>query len=284
MLNEPTPAGHEASDRRQFLLVPAASCSRRCARHASHPGPCRDPAADRARTIAAGRPGHPRRRRLRRRRRSSTTRASTARARSRSPTARARPMLRGRSPARGARKSRSPPRSGGHSYGGYSTGSGLVLDVSRMHGVQLANGIATVGAGAQLIDVYTALAASRPHDPRRLLPHRRHRGPRARRRRRLQLAPARHDLDTIVGLTLVDASGRIRTCSATENANLFWACRGGGGGNFGVVTSFRFRTFPVSTVTTFEMSWPWAEAARPSRPGRRSRRTRRTRSSRSARC
>ena len=137
-----------------------------------------------------------------------------------------------------------------------------MLDVSRMHGVQLANGIANVGAGAQLIDIYTTLAAAGRSIPGGSCPTVGIAG--------LALgggvgfSSRLHGTtcDSILGLTLVDASGRIRTCSATENANLFWACRGGGGGNFGVVTSFRFRTFPVSTVTTFEISWPWAEAPR----------------------
>jgi hypothetical protein len=52
------------------------------------------------------------------------------------------------------------PRSGGHSYGGYSTTSGVIVDVSRMHAVSLAaNGHAATGAGAQLLNVYTKLAA-----------------------------------------------------------------------------------------------------------------------------
>jgi FAD/FMN-containing dehydrogenase len=153
-------------------------------------------------------------------------------------------------------------RSGGHSYGGYSTGNGLVLDVSRLNQVQVANGVATVGAGAQLIDIYTTLWNSRRTIPGGSCPTVGIAG--------LALgggvgfSSRLHGTtsDSIVGLTLVDASGHIRTCSATENANLFWACRGGGGGNFGVVTSFRFRTFPVSTVTTFEVTWPWADAQR----------------------
>src|SRR5579884_84971 len=52
------------------------------------------------------------------------------------------------------------PRSGGHSYAGYSTSTGLVLDVTSINTVtaDMSTGIATVGAGARLIDVYSALA------------------------------------------------------------------------------------------------------------------------------
>src|SRR5215218_9863319 len=50
-------------------------------------------------------------------------------------------------------------RSGGHSYAGYSTtASGVVVDLARMRGVRVANGRATVGAGARLFDVYARLA------------------------------------------------------------------------------------------------------------------------------
>ncbi|MDQ6661733.1 MAG: FAD-dependent oxidoreductase, partial [Chloroflexota bacterium] len=54
------------------------------------------------------------------------------------------------------------PRSGGHSYAGYSTTSGLILDVTRMNAVKVdtGTGVATIGAGTRLIDVYAALAQS----------------------------------------------------------------------------------------------------------------------------
>ena len=49
-------------------------------------------------------------------------------------------------------------RSGGHSYAGYSTPrDGVVLDLSRLRGVGVSNGRATMGPGAQLIDVQRAL-------------------------------------------------------------------------------------------------------------------------------
>jgi FAD/FMN-containing dehydrogenase len=66
--------------------------------------------------------------------------------------------------------------------------------------------------------------------------------------------------DNLLSLTLVTADGRTRTCSATENSDLFWACRGGGGGNFGIATEYRFRTAQISSVATFAAEWPWAQA------------------------
>jgi FAD binding domain/Berberine and berberine like len=53
--------------------------------------------------------------------------------------------------------------------------------------------------------------------------------------------------DNVLSFDIVTADGRPRVASPNENQDLFWALRGGGG-NFGVVTSFLFRAHPVSTV------------------------------------
>jgi len=53
--------------------------------------------------------------------------------------------------------------------------------------------------------------------------------------------------DNVLSFDIVTADGKPRVASANENEDLFWALRGGGG-NFGVVTSFAFRVHPVSTV------------------------------------
>ena len=56
------------------------------------------------------------------------------------------------------------------------------------------------------------------------------------------------------------AAGRVVTCNEHDNPDLFWASRGGGGGNFGVATAFTFRVFPVDQVSTFMLEWPWEHA------------------------
>jgi FAD binding domain/Berberine and berberine like len=62
-------------------------------------------------------------------------------------------------------------------------------------------------------------------------------------------------IDNLLGVDVVLADGRFVTASADENSELFWAVRGGGG-NFGVVTSFLFRGNPVSTVYGGPIFWP----------------------------
>jgi FAD binding domain/Berberine and berberine like len=66
-------------------------------------------------------------------------------------------------------------------------------------------------------------------------------------------------IDNLLAVDMVLADGRFVTASAEENQDLFWAVRGGGG-NFGVVTSFLFRLHPISTVYAGPMLWPMERA------------------------
>jgi FAD/FMN-containing dehydrogenase len=68
-------------------------------------------------------------------------------------------------------------------------------------------------------------------------------------------------IDNLLGVETVLADGRFVTASAKENSDLFWSVRGGGG-NFGVVTSFLFKGQPVHTVYGGPMLWPLEAAAK----------------------
>lgn len=67
-------------------------------------------------------------------------------------------------------------------------------------------------------------------------------------------------IDNLLSVDVVLADGRFVTASAKENEDLFWAVRGGGG-NFGVVTSFEFRLHALSTVVAGPTLWPLERAA-----------------------
>ena len=66
-------------------------------------------------------------------------------------------------------------------------------------------------------------------------------------------------IDNLLGVDMVLADGSFVTADAEENSDLFWAVRGGGG-NFGVVTSFLFRMHPVTTVIAGPTFWPIEQA------------------------
>ncbi|HEY5317063.1 MAG TPA: FAD-dependent oxidoreductase [Solirubrobacteraceae bacterium] len=158
------------------------------------------------------------------------------------------------------------PRGGGHSYGGYSTGSGLVIDVTRMHTVKVtkarkgAPATAHVGAGTRLIDLYDGLSRAGVLVPGGSCPTVGISG--------LALGGGigvlarKYGLtcDAIRSLKIVTADGRLLTCDGGSQPDLYWASRGGGGGNFGVVTSFTFTAHPIPELTLFTVDWPWAAA------------------------
>jgi FAD/FMN-containing dehydrogenase len=68
-------------------------------------------------------------------------------------------------------------------------------------------------------------------------------------------------VDNLLSADIVLADGRFVTASEEENQDLFWALRGGGG-NFGVVTSFEFQLHPVDTVIAGPTFWPLDEVAK----------------------
>jgi hypothetical protein len=150
-------------------------------------------------------------------------------------------------------------RSGGHSYVGGSTSRGVVVDLAHLARVTLTAGRATVGAGVRLGLLYAGLAAHGIAIPAGTCPsvgiggHTLGGG--------FGLASRAWGLaaDNLVSLQLVTSDGHVLTADATNHSDLFWACRGGGGGNFGIVTRFVFRTHPVTGGSYFIASWPWAQ-------------------------
>ncbi|MFE7773370.1 FAD-binding oxidoreductase [Streptomyces sp. NPDC057445] len=152
-------------------------------------------------------------------------------------------------------------RSGGHSYAGWSSGSGLIVDVQKMASVALSGSTATVGAGAKLIDVYDRLTARGRTVPAGSCPTVGISG--------LALGGGigvvsrAYGLtsDSVVGARIVTADCRIRDVDARHDPDLFWALRGGGNAQFGVVTELRLRTHAAPQCTTFFLSWPWSLAA-----------------------
>src|SRR5918993_2480202 len=152
-------------------------------------------------------------------------------------------------------------RSGGHCFAGHSSTHGIVIDVSPMRSVSVSGGVATVGAGARLGEVYDALDEHGLTIPAGCGPDVGIAG--------LTLGGGvgilgrRHGLtsDNLLGAQVVLADGSIVECDEHRESDLFWALRGSGGGNFGVVTSLVFRTVPAPPATAFHLTWPHAYAS-----------------------
>ncbi|HET9393547.1 MAG TPA: FAD-binding oxidoreductase [Candidatus Rubrimentiphilum sp.] len=146
-------------------------------------------------------------------------------------------------------------RSGGHSYAGYSTTTGLMIDLREMNSVSLdeGTGITVLGGGALNADVFEHF-----------------------RNRNIAITHGRcegvgiaglalgggigfnmraHGLtcDHMVATEIVLADGTIRPLTGDDD--LLWACRGAGGGNFGINTSFTFQAFEVGPLTVCNLHW-----------------------------
>ena len=155
-------------------------------------------------------------------------------------------------------------RSGGHNHEGFSTGTGVVvIDVSEMKKVHVDKdtNIATIQPGLNNKELYTYLfkeglthaggTCSEVGLSGLILT-----GGMGPLLRRVGLT-----CDTLVSIDMVDASGNlIHATKDNENKDLFWASCGGGGGNFGVVTSMQITVYPAQSVTWFNIGWDWGQS------------------------
>jgi FAD/FMN-containing dehydrogenase len=148
------------------------------------------------------------------------------------------------------------PRSGGHCFAGRSSSPGMVIDVTPMRSVSVADGVATVGAGARLGDVYDALADHGLTIPGGCGPDVGVAGLTL--GGGLGILGRTHGLtcDSLLGARVVRADGQTAACDDDRASDLFWALRGAGNGTFGVVTSLDIRTVPEPATTAFHLTWP----------------------------
>jgi FAD/FMN-containing dehydrogenase len=153
------------------------------------------------------------------------------------------------------------PRSGGHCFAGRSTGEGMVIDVRPMRSVFVSSGLVTIGAGARLGEVYDALDERGLTIPAGCGPEVGIAGLTL--GGGLGILGRRHGLtsDHLLMAQVVLADGRVVECDEQHDEELFWALRGAGGGNFGVVTSLVFGTIPAPDATSFHLAWPHTAAA-----------------------
>jgi FAD/FMN-containing dehydrogenase len=151
-------------------------------------------------------------------------------------------------------------RSGGHCFAGGSSTTGVVIDVGPLDDVSVSDGLATIGAGARLGRVYDALAEHRVTISAGCGPEVGIAGLTL--GGGLGIMGRRHGLtsDSLAGAEVV-LDGRLVACDEQREPELFWALRGAGGGRFGIVTSFTFRTVPAPEMTAFDLRWAWGEAA-----------------------
>src|SRR5918994_7178333 len=155
-------------------------------------------------------------------------------------------------------------RSGGHSYEAFSVvDGGLVVDVGGLTGVEVdvSRGEAVIGAGVRLLDCYRRLWEHGVTIPAGTCPGIGIAG--------LTLGGGIGFLSRQYGLTcdnlvtveLVAADGRVLRAGEEQHPDLFWAMRGGGGGNFGIATAFTFRVHAIGDVVIVRVTWPWDDVA-----------------------
>ena len=153
-------------------------------------------------------------------------------------------------------------RGGGHSQAGHGTcDGGLVLDLGGFKGIAIdaATRVARVAAGSRVLDVLDATQREGLLTPMGGCPEVGVGGLTLGGGENFLMAKYGAVCDNVVSAEVVTADGRLLTASAGEHADLFWALRGGGG-NFGVVTSFEYRLRDVGEVLSGQFAFDVSRA------------------------
>jgi FAD/FMN-containing dehydrogenase len=145
-------------------------------------------------------------------------------------------------------------RSGGHGYNGDSTSAtAVVVDLDALDRISVSRGRATIGPGARLLPVYTALAAKGVTIPGGSCPTVGLGGLVLGGGMGLASRAFGLTLDRVTSFDVVTADGRRRRVE--EDDDLFWALRGGGG-SFALVTAIRLTTRRVTNASFFRIAYP----------------------------
>lgn len=149
-------------------------------------------------------------------------------------------------------------RSGGHCTAGFSAGSGVLIDVSNLDDVYVDVGaeIAHVGAGCDFQKLNSALSLSGLHVPGGECPDVCVGGYVQGGGYGFTSVTFGMNCDNVIDMRVVLADGRIVVASRSSNADLWWAMRGGTGGNFGILLSVRYRLRPLADCFGWALIWP----------------------------
>ena len=146
-------------------------------------------------------------------------------------------------------------RCGGHSYEGLSQSASVVIDTRLINSITVdaTTKTATVGAGACLGQLYQAIAPRGFAFPGGSCPTVGVSGHLLGGGYGYLARPFGLACDNVLSIDLVDPQGKQVHADAQQNADLFWACRGGGGGTFGVAIGYQLRLIPLTNVLIFNI-------------------------------
>ena len=148
-------------------------------------------------------------------------------------------------------------RSGGHCTAGFSGGNGVMIDVSRLNHIVIdkPNLQANVGAGCNFGALNTALEAQGVHVPAGECDDVCVGGYVQGGGIGFTSATYGMNCDNVIEMRVMLQDGSIVTANASSNHALWWAMRGGTGGNFGILLSVTYQLYPLGRVMGFSVAW-----------------------------